>query len=316
MSKYTLPFMGALPGERRQGYIRVPGTKLRLPYTCIRGEQEGKTAFITSGMHGSEYAAIETANRLRQCLTPAQITGDIIIAGPVNMSAFYDRISFVMPEDERNLNREFPGKAEGSISQKLAKFLMEHFIKKSDLYIDLHSGDIHESLTPMVFYPVKGEEEVLQKGIAAVKALGFRYAAPALDDGCAISAAAAAGVPAILTEMGGNANWTDGEVLMYTEGILRVLTSQGIFRGDEPVYSGITWTTAVESIVSDEQGCWYPCFKPGQYVKKGEPLGEIRDFFDKSLQVLAAPYDCVVLYQINSLAACKGEQLIVFAAIA
>lgn len=48
-------------------------------------------------------------------------------------------------------------------------------------------------------------------------------------------------------------------------------------------------------------GCWYPEKKPGDRFRKGEKLGEIRDYFGKSLFTELAPADGVLLYQTASL---------------
>lgn len=63
---------------------------------------------------------------------------------------------------------------------------------------------------------------------------------------------------------------------------------------------------------SDDTGCWYPCFRPGDLVKKGELLGEIRNHQDEVLSRYYAEFNGVVLYQTSSLAILKNKALVAF----
>ena len=60
-----------------------------------------------------------------------------------------------------NLNRLFPGKKEGTTYEKLAYAVVEELQKVADFYIDLHSGDDYEKLTP-VYYAGKAAPEVMK----------------------------------------------------------------------------------------------------------------------------------------------------------
>ena len=63
---------------------------------------------------------------------------------------------------------------------------------------------------------------------------------------------------------------------------------------------------------SDDTGCWYPCFRPGDLVKKGELLGVIRNHQDEVLSRYYAEFNGVVLYQTSSLAILKNKALVAF----
>ena len=48
---------------------------------------------------------------------------------------------YVNPFDRQNLNRVFPGKADGTQSERIAWALTTEVIRRSDLHVELHSGD-------------------------------------------------------------------------------------------------------------------------------------------------------------------------------
>jgi predicted deacylase len=84
---------------------------------------------------------------------PAVLTGMLLVLPVLNVSAFRQRSIYVMPEDGKNLNRMFPGKADGSTSERLAHWLVTSVYSQADAYLDLHGGDLDESLVPFSLFP-------------------------------------------------------------------------------------------------------------------------------------------------------------------
>ena len=54
-----------------------------------------------------------------------------------------------------------------------------------------------------------------------------------------------------------------------------------------------------------ETGCWYPACHAGDFFRKGEILGEIRDYFGNTVYSCKALADGMILYQTASLAVLK-----------
>ena len=302
-------------GSIVQGFLEVPDTNFRLPYTLITGETEGKTVLITAGVHGSEYVSIEVAKRLAKSLKPDCLCGKVLIVSPVNASAFFGLLPFVMAEDGKNLNRVFPGDSQGTASQQLAYFLVHSLMAKADFYMDMHGGDMPEILGPMVFYPMnpQASAEVVEASMQACEALGFHFATPSLSEIGSIGAAAALGVPGFLSEMGCNALWTEAEVLEYQEAIHRVLIHLGVLQGKTLEPKHVLWTKPQQSISSGAEGFWYPSCQSGQHVLAGQKLGEVRDWFDNVLEEYFAPADLLIIYQRSTLSVTKGASLVAYA---
>jgi predicted deacylase len=148
---------------------------LGIPYVNVVGEAgEGPHLTVIAGVHGTEYASIAAARQLLAELRPAELSGTVTVAPVINLPAFWARTPFVVPLDGKNLNRSFPGDADGSAAERIAAAVTERLIKGSDYVIDLHAGDLPEALEPFVFYdasPVEGRarELALAYGAAVVR---------------------------------------------------------------------------------------------------------------------------------------------------
>ena len=62
-------------------------------------------------------------------------------------------------------------------------------------------------------------------------------------------------------------------------------------------------------MTAEQEGCWYAFKKLEEKVKKGDTLGEIRDFFGNVLGEYKAEEDGTLLYVVTSLAITKGDPL-------
>lgn len=114
-------------GQKLQTYLPVLDTNTEIPITIINGQNDGPTLLITAGIHGGEYPGIAAAMELGRDTEPESISGCLIIIHPANIQSFWARSAFVTPDDGRNLNREFPGNANGTLSQKTAWLLSQYF---------------------------------------------------------------------------------------------------------------------------------------------------------------------------------------------
>lgn len=304
------------PGQKTSGYIRVAGTPVNMPATVIGGEQPGKQILITAGIHGGEYPCIETAIQLAKGLEPEDVRGTILIIHPVNTPAFFAKLQYYGPYDGKNLNRVFPGKALGTVSERIAHTIHQ-FQKNADFFIDLHGGDIHEALVPFVIYSHIGEPEVAERSRLASAAVGFPYVVGSYSDNGSIGGAAAAGVAGFLAELGQCGRWSEAEVNQYLDGIYRVLQHLDVTGNSQPeMAADIIFMEKMSVITAQEEGCWYPCKNLEDKVSQGEKIGEIRDFFGNRLREYVADHDGILLYVVTSLAITAGDPLAAIGIIA
>ena len=170
--------VGSLAAERGQklrGWLPVPGTSIQLPLTLIHGARPGPTLLVTGGIHGGEYPGIEAAIQLARALDPATLSGSVIVVSITSPTAFQARMQYRVPEDGLNLNRQFPGRATGTYSQRLAACVMTDLAARADAWVDLHGGDIHEDLEPFTIYSAGAAPAVREESARLAAAYGIRY---------------------------------------------------------------------------------------------------------------------------------------------
>jgi predicted deacylase len=298
-----------VPGQKTTGSIIVPGTPVSMPVTIIAGKEPGQQLLITSGVHGGEYPGIETAIRLAGQLQPAEVRGTVLVIHPVNTAAFLARLQYYGPYDGKNLNRVFPGRALGTVSERIA-YTVHQLQQAADFYIDLHGGDIHESLVPFVIYSYVGGPEVAQRSRQASAALGFPYVVGSHSENGSIGAAAATGTPGFLAELGMCGRWSEAEVATYLAAVQNVLCYLGTLEGSATEYSDVRFLEKMTVLKAHHDGCWYPAKALEVPVTKGEKIGEIRDFFGNCLSEYFAPVDGLLLYVVTSLAITEDDPLV------
>ena len=309
--KITYDGLSAEAGQKSQGYIRVLDTDYHMPVTIINGVRKGPTVLITSGVHGGEYPCIETAIQLAAELEPQEISGQLVIIHPVNVQAFRNRVSYVLPEDGKNINRVFPGKKDGSLAEKIAYVISGEFQARADYCFDLHGGDLHEELPPYVYYAGAGPEAVQQKSRELAGFLRAAYLVKSEAAGASVSAAFVHRVPSLLIERGGRGLWSKEEVEDYKADIKNLLRYVGLLAGKArlPEQKAIELSGA-STPLSSEEGCWHPAVKLGEQVEKGQKLGEVRNLFGAKVEEIFAPIGGVVIYMAVSLAINKGDPLL------
>ena len=300
----------ALPGSKVQGTLSVENSELQLPITLINGETSGKTIVITAGTHGGEYPGIETAIRLANELDPKNVSGRIAIVHVVNMPAFHAKMQYVGPDDGKNLNRVFPGKALGTTSEKIAYTITTQLYAQADFQMDLHGGDLHEALVPFVLYPSGVQEDIVNASKEAASLMGIRYVVGSISTNGTYGSATTMGLPGFLAEIGQCGLWNEEAVTGYLRGLKNVLKYFKVIPGEVEDYGAVTYLPKLAGVNADHAGCWYPTVQLDERVSKGQKLGEIRDYFAKTLSEYFAPQDGVALYVVTSLAINAGDPLV------
>lgn len=303
-------------GEKITGVVDFPvaGEPYRLEVFLINGQQEGPTLVITGGIHAAEYASIAAALEIGQNLTPEGLCGSVIVIPVVNQRGFHVRSIYINPIDGQNLNRVFPGKATGTASEQIAHWLFENVMKQATYYIDLHGGDLIEALVPFTIYYKTGKPEVDRVSFELARTFGIPFLVRSQGTGSTFIAAAQAGIPAILTEAGGQGIWRRDQVKLHIEGIHRVMNRYGMLAGPTP---DPVECIPLENFIwmrSDVQGFWYPAVEVGAKVKKGQKLGVIKDAWGQVLQDVVSEGDGDVLFLVSSLSINAGDPLLSYGA--
>jgi predicted deacylase len=294
----------------------MPYGKIELPMTIISGSKPGPALAVTAGVHGSEYCAIVAAYKLLAELKPADLHGTLAMIPLVTRAAFENRTRWVNPVDGVNPNRAFPGKPDGSVSYQVAYHVFNDLILKSDAYVDMHGGDLMESLIPYAVFSQTGNSSVDKMSEEMVRSLGIKHVwctpsarAPGGDSteggpwaprGVAFAEAAAAGVPSILAEAGEDGKLDLGNVKILHDGILNVMKQIGMMEGKPVIREEPIISRKCVFIGARRGGVFYSYVKAGNMVKEKQLLGEIKNLDGVTLEEVRAPFTGILLAVVNN----------------
>ena len=285
-----------------QGFLR-PIPEIEIPFGLVEGVAPGPCLVVTAGVHAAEYCSIEAAVRLMQ-VDPQKLRGTLLVLPIINIAGFHARSIYVMPEDGNNLNRMFPGRPDGSVSERLAHWLMTEVVPKADAYLDLHGGDMSESLIPFTIYP---GSHAPSEALAA--AFGLPIAVGSQSRSGTVGAAGSLGIPSVLVEIGCNGLWHEADVVSMMDGIERVMNHMQLMDSSPaPVTAPRLMTMTVP--LAPVSGLWYSSKRLADPIAVGDKLGEIRDVFGTVLATIVAETAGEVLYQLTTLAVNAGEALV------
>jgi len=164
----------AAPGQKSTGYLEVPAgvdAAINIPVIVINGEKHGPVLALVSGAHGTEYTSIIAIEKLINLLDPSQITGTVILIPLVNIQSFEQKVPHVNPVDNKSMNRFYPGKADGTQTERASFLITKQVVDRCDYLIDYHGGDLDESLRPYAYWAPTGKE--IQDRISKEMVLAF-----------------------------------------------------------------------------------------------------------------------------------------------
>jgi predicted deacylase len=309
----------AAPGEIASGFLQVPekdGVGSAIPVTIIHGRRPGPVLALVAGVHAYEYPPILALDRLKEAIAPQDLAGSVILVHIANLPAFQRRLIYYNPSDWKNLNRVFPGDPAGTLSQRTAYVLTEQVIKRCDILVDLHCGDGNEALIPYSYWTITGVKSMDDQTRAMCLAFGLRYVIidetrpKDLRDAKYLSnTAVLLGKPAITTEAGFLGRTDEESINLNVRGVLNLMRFLRLIDGRPETVEEPVWIERYEVVNSPADGLFFPETKMGYYVREGQRVGVVTDYFGRVQNVIRAPWSGVILYIINTPPANAGEPL-------
>lgn len=273
---------------------------------------KGKTLTITAGVHGCEYVPILAAKKIIKLLENINLNGAVKIVPLINKSGFYNGIKQLSKEDSKNLNRCFPGDKNGTYTQKLAYLIEKEVYPETDFLIDLHAGDIDEYAFPFVFFPVAAGLKIEEKSRNGAKSMPISLRVESRSKNGLYSHAAQCGIAGLLMEWGGLGKYSEKEVDECVDAIFHLMNHLDILQTKPFENENQFEVKNAQYIESIDQGFWYCNVTGGDYFKKGDILGILKNYNDTVLQEVVAIYDGQVLYSSNSLGVTKSYPLVAY----
>lgn len=270
---------------KQSGTLNVPYSvdlsaygMVQIPVVCLRNG-DGPTALLVAGNHGDEYEGQIALRNLARALDVATLRGRVIIIPSLNYPAV-EAGRRVSPLDEGNLNRLFPGRANGGVTDMIAHYVDSVLFALADVVIDLHSGGrsldySHTALAQRVSDPAQQE---------ALRTLLTVFGAPhsVLTSGSGgggattlYAAAARRGIPALTTELGSGATLDPQGLAIAEQGVRRVLRHYGIAPTlacePAPATQLLQSLGPRHALYAPHAGLMEPLAQAGEAVREGQP---------------------------------------------
>ena len=285
---------------KQVSYLAVPESSNESAYGTVTipiaviNNGAGPTLLLTGGVHGVENEApVALINTLRD-LEAEAVQGRLIIIPSLNLPAAMAGLR-CSPIDGLNLNRVFPGKRDGTITEMIAHYVCEVILPMVDVVFDIHSGGTTLEYIPEVSMYLCEDPKRQQKSFELVKAFGAPICMvdQVLDEtGQFSSVANERGIVNITAEMGGAGRVDPTHVAITHNGVRNVMIHLGMIEGEimSAVDQGRSGTRYAEIIDLDgyvmcpEPGLYEPFVSLGDEITAGDSIGQIHfvDNLDKA----------------------------------
>ncbi|MBI2072187.1 MAG: succinylglutamate desuccinylase/aspartoacylase family protein [Gemmatimonadetes bacterium] len=304
--RFAVGTASAARGQTATGVISVPAGSdagYDIPVAVIHGARPGKVLALAAGSHGTEYASIIALERLIQQLDPRDIAGTVIIVPLINPASFQRIVPHLNPVDGKNMNRFFPGWLQGTQTERASFVLTREVIEKSDHVIDMHGGDIDESLRQYSYWTKTGNAAQDSISRDMVLAFGLDHIIISADRPRDPNAsrylentATLRRKPSITVEAGRAGTVEPEDVQALIDGTLGVMAYLRMLERPVRLVEHPVWMERVVSVASEASGIFYPLVERGSYVAEGMKLGYITDYVGKTLSEARAPAAGIITF--------------------
>lgn len=286
---------GKLPSDNRINvFAHVYHSKI--PGPCL---------LILGGVHGNEINGIEIVRRAIENKIFENIsTGTVILVPLLNVYGFI-YFSRDVP-DGKDVNRSFPGHANGSLASRVARILTKHILPHVDIAYDLHTGGDARYNYPQVRY-YKGD--VLAKKLATMTHVPFIISHPLIPHSFR-KIAHDMGIPAIVYEAGESVRFDKLSIDIGYKSVLHLSDYLGLLPLEKPLlpkdYIAIQtskWIRAKSSGIFT----WH--IKSGEKVDTGTVLGTISDPYGTKSEAVKSPQAGYIIGHNNASVVSLGDAL-------
>jgi N-alpha-acetyl-L-2,4-diaminobutyrate deacetylase len=279
---------------------------------CCINNGEGPSVLLLGGIHGDEYEAQIVLRRLVERLAPADVTGRVIIIPSLDFPAA-QKGKRLSPFDGQNMNRCFPGKEDGTPTERLCAFVTKRLFPAVDLLIDVHAGGSDVSVVPMVFGFATQQSVVDDARLnRLMEAWGYSFVqhVDGIDE-TACGAAKLADLASIEVE-GGGGRMKSTELAIMEDGLLRALADFGAIRQQlKPApFTGVHFTAGPEGqYLAPVPALVEHCVSLGEVVEKGQLVARLHPTSGRSAAALEikAPMPGYILRQTEHAYVSKGQ---------
>jgi predicted deacylase len=293
-------------GRLARGVLKVPagsdaGTEIAV--AVAHGAKAGPVLAVVAGAHGTEYASIIAVEKLIDTIDPAQLSGTLILIPLLNVASFSQMVPHVNPVDNKSMNRFYPGSMSGTQTDRVSYVVTKEVVDKCDHLIDLHGGDLDESLRPYSYWTVTGNRQQDDRSRELVLAFGLDHIIISDDRPKDPNAsrylentASTRGKPSFAAEAGHAGTVETDDVNALVNGTFNVMRALKMLPGAAKVVENPVWIERVLTVSAENNGIFYASVKRGTYVQKGMKVGYVTDYLGQMLSEAHAPEAGVITF--------------------
>jgi predicted deacylase len=264
-------------------------------------------------VHGNEYCGTFIIHEFIRQLAPEDLRGAVVALPVLNRTAFQrnQRMSPFEGMGGGDLNRCFPGRADGSVTEQMGNAIYTVLKRHADLLVDFHTAMTADTRWAL-FADLGGD--VSAKGLEMARAFGFKHTLPTpkgILTGSSMMTAGADGIPAFIVEAGGmGPAFTPDTVADGAERLRNLARRMGLLPGAVTDYGPLVLFSNFDWVCSKQGGLYTPLVSCGDTVAAGQVVGHYCDVFGDPAGDAVAPSAGVALAVHPGPIIARGETLI------
>jgi predicted deacylase len=295
MSDRNISILGRkiVPGESARIELEVARlhtrNRIQIPINIERSEEEGPVLLLIAGIHGDETNGVAIVREIIKSGFHRPVKGTIISIPVFNVFGFLNQTREL--PDGKDLNRVFPGSAEGSLASQFAYHFYKEVAPLVDHVIDFHTGSSDRNNITQVRCNLE---------LPGMLELAMSFGAPFVIHSPGIPKSlrdtlTKSGKKVLLFE-GGKTRSIDQEVIEQgVRGTVNTMKYLSMQEGPPEISHPSTLLRKTKWLRAPTSGLFFPEDVNGKWVSRRSLLGTIKDPYGDYEKAVRAPHACHII---------------------
>ena len=300
-------------------------SRRRLPFMAIESAKRGPVVWLAGCIHGDEVTGIVTIQEVFKAVKRRKLLKGALYAFPLMNPIGFESASRNITMSREDLNRSFPGDRHGSLAERIAETVFTTIKEtRPSLVLDLHN-DWMKSIPYALLdrHPDPGHEAAYEAAVTIAGKSGFPVICETEASTTSFSYSLLQhDIPALTFELGESYVVNEINVDYGVRSILSILAHLGMmdqvgepFALDVPDSVRGKILKLSDKPVSSTSVIIRFIARPGDIVRKGQPVARIFNTFGKLQGMILAVEDGIVLGHSDSSVAFPGAPIMAFGMI-
>ncbi len=294
-------------GSKGQFLVKVgqvsSGSDVGIPVVVVNGKKDGPRLLITSGQHSEETASMDAVKRFAAAVKPAEVSGTMVLVPLINVPAYIHR-SRLYPYDAPSVADVGTVRPEagGVLSARVAYAMADCISLGANFAFDIHSTHLDSMNYPRAMTTITGTEppDVQKKRVDLTYKLGYEvvhlWNVGRTGEGSGIqSILHSRGCPRVGAEAGEGWRNLDPFPEIMVRSIRNFCKATGVMKGALEMPDVQIEVDKRAEITANCGGMSHLHVKPGDFVRAGQVVAEVRNMFDEVVDELKTPINGIVI---------------------